>query len=262
MAIIKITESGNTSNNAAIEFHIENPEILDAYFAEKIEEKAYETDYEIYTVKNNTETLSMLAAKFKSVLQGKALEQEIVLINALKPNSDGEYVLLQQRQLGIPIKKEVGIEVSFKAISKISQGKEYYLIIETKNFRGKSIQTQILEGGKESSMLGVKQSISIIDEKGQSQQFVTARVGAWSRENKVINSAEFRDWAIASFKLVGTHAGKEKNIQLSVDAFSANEYFNKDNNHVEKLDYRGKSAIPFGIKNYWFGLNGEPFELI
>jgi len=262
MAIVKIAEIGNPSNNSELEFYIETPEILAAYFAEKKMEQQYETTYEIYTVKNKSETLSMLTARFKSVLTGKALEEEIVLMNSLEPNSDGEYVLLQERQLAIPIKREVGMEISFEPIGKIPLEKEVYLIIETNNFRRKTIQTYIVEGGEMSSRLGRQQSLNIIDNQGQSQQFVEARVGAWSLESNAMNKEAFRDWAISSVRLPRNHFSKEKNIHLLVDAFSANEYFNQSDNRIEKLDHRGESSTRFGIENLWFEVDDEPFELM
>jgi len=258
MAIINIFETGNPSNNSEIEFYIETPEILDAYFAEKKEEKTYDTTYEIYKVKNKSETLKMLAAKFKSVLTGKALEKEIVFVNGLTPNKDGEYVLLQERQLAIPIKKEIGVKVRFEPISQIPVEKEVFMVVETNNLRRKTIQTYILEGNETTSKIGVKNQM-MIDSNGQTSQFVEARVGAWSVENNVVNKTDFRDWAISTLKLPNTQV---KDVYLVVDAFSANEYFNRTDNRMEKLDYRGTELTKFGIENAWFGIDDEPYKLV
>jgi len=123
----------------------------------------------------------------------------------------------------------------------------------------------------------VNQTIPISNNEGTLQAYIDMTVGAWAKNNKVLNKEEFTNWAIMEINLgptneeeriawnktINTTTNRLAPLYIVVDAYSQNEYFNKGDNRIEKLYYGGEknNLLRMPVDNIWSDINGESFEL-
>lgn len=163
-------------------------------------------------------------------------------------------------------KGNVKQKITFTKLNKASLGEDVYIIVKTEKLQNKPIQININQG-KAKGIVKKNTAITVTQNKKETTLIETT-VGEYSKNDKLSNKDDFKDWAIAKVKLapkskktlktytdqIKKLTGTKTLLYLLIDAHSKSGipvvYYNKDGKPNDTT-----------ITNYWLNSEGKWFEL-
>jgi len=242
----------------------DEPEIIDAYFAEKKEETAYEivtgkeTEYKV--VKGDF--LAKIASK-NGVTLTKLRKDNKLTTNDVQIGQS--FRIIKE-----DTKKEIGKKVLFNRLNKATLGQEVYILVKTECFQEKTLKINIKQG-KEKGIVEKDKNITV-QQNDKDVAIVKATTGDYCNTD-YHNKDDYGDYAIAKITLQPKDKDKQKlwndnlkdlkdkktKLYLLIDAHT-------DYSDLE-IEYHGRnpkedgSADTTTVKNYWLDMDGKWFEL-
>jgi|GEM_PF-3072526 len=231
------------------------PHIKKAYFAKMVQHSSIQTAP--YTVASG-DTLGEIARAHNTTVQAIQEENNIANINRI---SVGQILL-------VPTEDVTRGRVTFERINGARMGEEVFIVVETENFRSRTIKMNIRQG-QEEVIAGIDSEIEV-EFDGQHTILVETEVGAFSSSGDFENSEELQDLAVAKVKIepatneakgewscaISESEDEFSRLYLLVDAHSDNSDI-----PVEAFNYYGQNEGTDSKKNLWLDMDGLWFQL-
>lgn len=248
------------SNTLKIRHH----KVLDAYFAERIDTPQYKKSDKKEPVKYKIvsgDTLSKIAKKHNTTVAKIKADNGLI--------SDTIYVGKTLSIGSQPKKEKIGDKVTFKKLKSANLGDEVYVVVKTLNLANKKVWLNVKQGKVEKLKLETEEKgLMLQHDKGANTQ-AEAVVGAYTKDDKITNKTDFKDWAIFKVTLGGKDTKEEKEeldklkdkkafMYLLVDAHTPNDI---------KVVYNGRNPDKNGepdkrtTPNQWLDIDSKWFEL-
>lgn len=165
-------------------------------------------------------------------------------------------------------------KITFKPIKRGKVGGEVYLVVKTKNFRGKKIQIDIHQGKEE--VVGEQDKLIEILQDGE-VKLIEAEVGAYDDDGgEIANPKYFEDLAIAKVTLrpksqedfekwnedINAKDNKKTFLYLLIDATKLNDGY-EDGSVAYHGNINDEANSAHGeVTNYWLDADDKWFELL
>ncbi|REH46513.1 CHAP domain-containing protein [Tenacibaculum gallaicum] len=159
--------------------------------------------------------------------------------------------------------------MTFKKLKSANLGDEVYVVVKTSNLANKKVWLNVKQGKVEKLKLETEEKgLMLQHDKGANTQ-AEAVVGAYTKDDKITNKTDFKDWAIFKITLGGKDTKEEKEelgklkdkkafMYLLVDAHTPNDI---------KVVYNGRNPDKNGeldkrtTPNQWLDIDSKWFEL-
>jgi uncharacterized protein (TIGR02594 family) len=237
---------------------VATPHIKKAYFAKKVITQVTREVNQEYVVTNG-DTLGEIAWENGSNVQA------IQSLNSLPSVDDIEV----GQTIFIPQQVAIGEIVAFVRLTEGAIDSEAYLIVETQNFRQKTIKLNVKQGVEE--ILAPVDTTVEIEVEGERKAIIEVEVGAFVNDCEAHNSDDFLDFAIVKVKFSAADE-ETKNRWLQKIAESTDHYAQLSilvDAHTGNTDipqsrfiYYGQNQGSDSMKNVWLDMERLWFRLV
>jgi len=234
------------------------PHITGAYFANALittKKKVVTEPYEVV----GGDTLGKIAkAHNTTVAKIAEANSDIGNINSIVP----EQIIL------IPSEKTEGNTIEFERVNEAVIGTSLYLIVETQNFRGRTLKVNIKQG--EEAVLTEVDGVIDVDVDGERKSLLEICVGEFAETSKALNKDDLLDLAILKVGLKAPSDEERKRLikkikesscqaaklYILVDAHTGNTDIDQD-----LFNYYGQNEGTDSKINFWLDMEGLWFQL-
>lgn len=236
---------------------IKHKRVLDAYFAERINDPQYEGEKDIYTVKSG-DSISKIANK-------KGTTVSDIIANNTDITSANKHLIKVGQKINITKQTKKGDKVSFKRMDAANLGDEVYVIVKTENLSGVEVCINVKQGKTDNPEVESESKGMFIAQEGNNDiSLAKATVGAYSNDSEITNKDDFANWAIFKITLGARHQEEIDKALEKLDDKKAFLFLVVDAHTRNKIDinYDGQNEDDeTTFTNRWLDIKGKWFEL-
>ena len=236
---------------------IKHKRVLDAYFAERINDPQYEGEKDIYTVKSG-DSISKIANK-------KGTTVSDIIANNTDITSANKHLIKVGQKINITKQTKKGDKVSFKRMDAANLGDEVYVIVKTENISGVEVCINVKQGKTDNPEVEFESKGMFIAQEGNNDiSLAKATVGAYSNDSEITNKDDFANWAIFKITLGARHQEDIGEALDKLDDKKAFLFLVVDAHTRNKIDinYDGQNEDDeTTFTNRWLDIKGKWFEL-